>query len=394
MKITTLSNIIKYCEFFRDNDALASLKLDYLKNKQDLEKISCLLAGVEHDDSKTWGEDGYFNGHKVEVKNTCFVGKTKMTGRVKFHDLSLNRIDEFENEIYWLFFGCYSINSEDSNLCDVIFGFTFDSIICNILRQKISNGKTDPEISLTDFEHKWKRGEVHCFYKRSDLHEPSYSRKFLNYLKTLPNTTPSNFLNLDSSILVDDNLTQFRRFLESVEFFEDDFFQIFISNQFSNQNINPNTIIKSYKVYGKNHLSSIEDQIKLECETYNAQAYFSPLKKNLKTMAFKTLGVIKTHIENGNFDIEPSFKECLLSEGLVDNLVIKLENPKRESPLTVYNTFKDSWKVDIKPTPELFSFSNNQDSYIIFNIPKPLDSGPTWKNFLVRSGDFIPLFVE
>lgn len=181
----------RYCLYFEDYEALQSLRVNFLKNKQDLEQVTCQLSDVVHDDSKTWGEDGYYLGEKVEVKNTCFLGKTKLTGRVKFHDLSLSRVEEFRSEPYWLIIGCYNFISQSSTSCEIVYGFKIDEQIANALEERIRNGNSDPEIGLPAYEHILRRGVeengVKIFYYDAPLTPSAYSNKLYTYLQKAVN---------------------------------------------------------------------------------------------------------------------------------------------------------------------------------------------------------------
>lgn len=185
MDITVLDRVENYCTFFNDTNAVLALKLNFLKNKQKLEEITCSLSGIEHDGSKTWGEDGYYNGEKVEIKNLTYTGKTKINGRVKFHDLNLNRINEFVEEKYWLVFGCYNFTNKRVSMNEIIFGFYFDDKVADVLRDKIKRGKSDPEISVSAYEHFFEQKNVKVFYKSSTLSKEAFSPKLYKLLHTL-----------------------------------------------------------------------------------------------------------------------------------------------------------------------------------------------------------------
>ena len=185
MQLSVLSRLQLYCRYFDDYQALNELKISFLKNKESLEKVTCHLAGIEHDGSKTWGEDGYLHGEKVEIKNICYTGKTKLSGRVKFHDLNTNRISEFETEPYWLVLGCYNYQSVNPMLCEIIFGFKMDEKVSTTLRDKIQAGRHDPEISMSVYKHLLEdENKLRVFYQPGNLSKSAFTRQLyttLNY---------------------------------------------------------------------------------------------------------------------------------------------------------------------------------------------------------------------
>jgi hypothetical protein len=171
--------------FFNDLQASNALRVNFLKNKQSLEEVTCSLSGIEHDGSKTWGEDGYYKGNKVEIKNVTYTGKQKINGRVKFHDLNKNRVNEFITEPYWLVLGCYNYLSAGPGMNEIVFGFLIDNKITDTLLTKIDSGKSDPEISLTTYEHLFKDNKVHIFRKNNIIHPQAYSPKLYNCIKSI-----------------------------------------------------------------------------------------------------------------------------------------------------------------------------------------------------------------
>jgi len=178
MQLDVLSRLQIYCKYFDDKEASRELNISFLRNKEGLEKVTCQLAGIQHDGSKTWGEDGYLNGEKVEIKNVCYTGKTAISGRVKFHDLNLNRIREFETEPYWLVLGCYNYKSTNSLLCELIFGFKIDEQITEVLRTKILSGKPDPEISYSAYKHLVQdKDRLRIFYRSESLSPVAYTKQ-------------------------------------------------------------------------------------------------------------------------------------------------------------------------------------------------------------------------
>ena len=158
------------------------LRQAFVSNKQTLEVETCQLAGIVHDDSKIQGEDGYYLGDKVEVKNTCWYGNSRLSGKVKFHDLSYSRMDEFADEEYWLVIACWNIFTND--VIELVFGFKFDDRLVDRLREKKSNGKDDPEISLKDYEYVFEEDKVKLFYFNT-LTEGIYTKKLYTYLDIL-----------------------------------------------------------------------------------------------------------------------------------------------------------------------------------------------------------------
>jgi len=180
--------LLSYCLHFEDFEALRMLKVNFLKNKQTLEQITCQLSDIVHDNSKTWGEDGYYLGQKVEVKNTCYLGKTKLNGRVKFHDLNLNRVQEFRNEPYWLVIGCYNYTHESTTSCEIIFGFKIDEVVAAELENRLLKGQNDPEIGLPVYKHIFEKGVaedgIKIFYYDGPLTPSVYTKSMYQYLQT------------------------------------------------------------------------------------------------------------------------------------------------------------------------------------------------------------------
>ncbi len=301
---------------FNDQEALNFLKISYLKNKQELEKITCNLAGIEHDDSKTWGEDGYYQGNKVEIKNVCFTGKTKISGRVKFHDLNPTRVVEFLEQPYWLVLGCYNSASDSLSLCEVVFGFIIDNKITDTLLDKISKGETDPEISFADFEHLFNENKVHFFYRSENLSGYAYTNKLYQHIiknKKYCELTYAQYDNFKKQKKSVDNFDLFYDFLQTRNFSEGDFYYIELIKRRSDEPLLPVSTLKlkSFKIYNPDQLLELKDKIIKICDQHNTRAYISPTKKNLRKVALGVNRSIAINLESDNLDIEHAYQSTV-----------------------------------------------------------------------------------